>query len=170
MRAVDPARVYSAFEQAHFDAKADLAAAVEASTTSRPVVAGLNEIGVTELGRLCGPTTGRRVQYEQMLRLPEDAQSVALARWASRQGKAVVDLPKPSSKGGDMRALATAQRESAEAVATTLEAISDDRIDANEGVRGERECDEAIAALLVIRERFRLAQREGVIGVLKGES
>lgn len=72
-------------------------------------------------------------------------------------------LPSAGASGDDLRSLATAQREAADVVAQGLEALADGHVTRSEGARLERECDEALAALLAIRELARRAQVEGVI-------
>ena len=82
---------------------------------------------------------------------------------ADRAGLAVVALPSAGASGDDLRSLATAQREASEAITAALLAVADGHITRSEGAKLESECDEAIARLLAVRERARLAQREGVI-------
>lgn len=80
-------------------------------------------------------------------------------------GDAVVELPATSTESDDLRAIADTQREASEAITAGLLAIADGHITRSEGAKLERECDEAIARLLAVRERARLAQREGVIAI-----
>lgn len=96
--------------------------------------------------------------------LPRDrpvADEVDVGR--DRAGLAVVALPEASSESDDLRSVAETQREAADVVAQGLEALADGHVTRSEGARLERECDEALAALLAIRELARRAQVEGVI-------
>lgn len=165
MRLTDPDRVFSARQKRRVEACAIVARAIEAAQDSRPVVAARMDIAPTELGRLVDPTSGRMFPLEHALALDVGAYRVLLEQLASRTGLAVVELPSAASTTDDLRALAVAQRETAEAIAHGLDAMADGHMTRTEGARVEKECDEAIAALLVIRERARLAQREGVIGL-----
>lgn len=106
----------------------------------------------------------RRATIGFLYRLPQAMRS-AIAEDLAGPGYALVELPEATKTSDDLHALATAQRESGEAIAHGLDAMADGHLTRAEGVRVEAECDEAIAALLTIRERARLAQREGVIGL-----
>lgn len=162
-----PDHAFSARQGRHIEAAAIFDGALGASTTSRPVAAAQLEISTTDLARICDPTTGRAVPLEHVLGLPDDAYRVVLGALAERADLAVVSLPSAASTGDDFRTLAMAQRESADVVSRGLEALADGRMCSREGAEIETECDQAIAALLAIRERARLAQREGVIGLVR---
>lgn len=82
--------------------------------------------------------------------------------WAGEpHNLAVVEMPKVVGTADELRAIATAQRETSEAIAHGLDAMADGHITPAEGARLEKECDEAIAAFLVIRERARIAKAQG---------
>ncbi len=165
MRKSTPDQEFSARQKRHLEACLIANRAVEASDDSRPVVAAKMEVTVTELSRVTDPMSGRMFPLEHALALDERAYRRFVGDLAARAGLAVVDLPKPSAVSDELRALATAQRETSQAIAHGLEAWADGHMCCAEGVRVEQECDEAIAALLVIRERARVAKREGVVGL-----
>jgi len=95
--------------------------------------------------------------------LAPEAVRLALAQLLAGDGHAIVELPTSTDQSDDFRLIATVQRESGEAISATLEAIADGRIGADEGARLVKECDEAIASLLAVRERGRSAVRNRVV-------
>ncbi len=175
MKRLTPDHAFSGRVHRHLQAAAIFDRALDVATTkrpdqqttSRPVVAAQLEITPTDLARICDPTTGRAVPLEHVLGLPPDGYRSVLDQLADVAGLAVVDMPKPTTASDDYRAIAAAQRESADVVARGLEALADGHMCGREGAELAAECDEAIATLLVIRERARLAQREGVIGLVR---
>jgi hypothetical protein len=167
VKSLSPDHAFSARVGRHIEAASIFDNAIGASTTARLVVAAQCEISPADLARICDPTTGRAVPLEHVLGLPDDAYRVVVDKLAQRAGLALVDMPKAGEMGDDFRAIAAAQRESADVVARGLDALADGRMCAREGAELAAECDEAIAALLAIRERARLAQREGVIGLVR---
>lgn len=91
---------------------------------------------------------------------------VALAEFVAGPGYAVTDLPAVEGDvSDDLRLACSTQRETSEAVSAHLAAISDGHVTREEGVSLERECDDAIRALLCVRELARHAVRHGVVGV-----
>ena len=160
-----PDRAFSARVDRHLEAASIFDAAIDESTTSRPVVAAQLEISPQDLRRVCDPTTGRAVPLEHVLGLPDDAYRAVVEALADRAGLGVVALPEASSESDDLRSVAETQREASEAITAALLAVADGHITRSEGAKLESECDEAIARLLAVRERARLAQREGVIAI-----
>jgi hypothetical protein len=163
-------RAFSDRVERRIEAASIFATALDATTTSRPVVAAQFEVSRQDIDKICDPTTGRAVPLDHVLGLKDvDPASYrkALDLMAARDGLVVTDLPSAGEMGDDFRAIAAAQRESADVVARGLDALADGRMCAREGAELAAECDEAIAALLAIRERARLAQREGVIGLVR---
>lgn len=119
-----------------------------------------------------------RQRIDQMIALDDEAQlSVAdamampqpirhaLATDLIGDGHMIAALPAAASDSSDLDLVMRAQKESADVIAAHLAALRDGRMCRAEGVELEREVDEAIAALLSVRERARQAQREVVIGV-----
>ncbi len=78
-------------------------------------------------------------------------------------GCEVVRLPESADVATDLANATRVMAEAADVVREESKALADGHKCAREGHRIERECDEAIAILLTVRERARLAQREGVI-------
>lgn len=168
MRRAQPDHVFSARVHRHLEAASIFDRAIEASATSRPVIAAELEISATDLGRICDPTKGRAVPLEHVLGLPDDARRALLTTLADREGLALVEMPKALVATDDLRLLCEAQREASDVVTRGIEACADGHMTRTEGAEIERECDEAIAALLAVRERARLAKREGVIAIRRG--
>lgn len=81
----------------------------------------------------------------------------------------ISELPGAVEAADDWRLVAAAQRESGQAITAMLEAIADGRVTATEGATLDRECTEAVAALLGIRERARGAMRERVVGIRRAK-
>ena len=77
----------------------------------------------------------------------------------------VAALPVAADNAADLDLIMHAQRESGDVIATHLAALRDGHMSRTEGAQLEREADEAIAALLTVRERARQAQRAGVVGM-----
>ena len=148
-----------------FEAARIVGEALDAEGSSRAIVAAHLGVSERELGRCTSTSSGRHMPLGHVLGLPPAVVVRIAGRMVEPLGKAIVDLPKTSATSDELRALATAQRETAEAIAHGLDAMADGHMTRAEGARVEQECDEAIAALLVIRDRARLAQREGVIGL-----
>lgn len=84
---------------------------------------------------------------------------------ADRCGRVVVELPRVDTNGDDLRLLAEVQRETSEAVTAHLDGIADGVLTRQEVARSMAEVDQAILALVRLRERLRAVQREPVVGV-----
>ena len=106
----------------------------------------------------------KQIHAADLLHAPEPVR-LDFAQALIGEGRAVVDLPVGLSARDDLALVIRAQKETTEAINAHLAALADGRMDAAEGASLEAECDEGIAALLAIRERARLAQRERVIGL-----
>jgi hypothetical protein len=100
-----------------------------------------------------------------VLGLPPIALRVVVDALATQLGLTVVELPTLSEMREFLSLATSAHRESAEAVAETLDAVADGHVTRAEGARIEERCDRAIAFFMRIREEARRAQREGVIGL-----
>jgi len=96
--------------------------------------------------------------------LPKPMRLAAMHEMMSAD-EAITDLPVATEAADDWRLVASAQRETGQAITAMCDAVADGRITATEGASLERECTEGIASLLGIRERARAAQRERVIGL-----
>jgi hypothetical protein len=150
------------------DASEAWAEAIEAGYPSN--IAAAIELGISE--SLC-----KRYGKADEAQMPPLADAlglrlksrISLAQSLIGARHAVVELPEPSTLRSSMRLAAAAHREHGETIAAYLEGTDDGRLDAAEGERIERECDEEIAVLLAIRAQARLAQRERVIGVPREE-
>ncbi|MEM9073925.1 MAG: phage regulatory CII family protein [Myxococcota bacterium] len=92
---------------------------------------------------------------------------IVLTAFAEGMGASIVDLPLADGIDDDVVTAANAAREATSAAAALIEAAVDGKIDAREGARIVDECDDAIAALMAIRERGRLAVQERVVGRLR---
>lgn len=93
------------------------------------------------------------------------AARIELVREVLGETHDVVELPARTRAPSDLALVADAQRETGEAVACALRALGAGHLGRAEGAALERECDEAIAVLLTVRELARTAQREGVVGL-----
>lgn len=94
-------------------------------------------------------------------------QRMPLAEYVAGPGYMMAELPacEETARAGielHVRVL----RETTEVVTAHAIAISDGRVDRREGAVLEREIDDAIRALLTLRECARQAQREGVVGAV----
>lgn len=89
---------------------------------------------------------------------------VAFCKLALGAGRGVVDMPAGLDAKDDLALVIATSRETTGAVNEMLSCIADGHMTAAEGAKLEREADEAIAALLSVRERARMAQRERVLG------
>jgi hypothetical protein len=89
-----------------------------------------------------------------------------IARYIAGDAYAVIALPtgETTDVASDLLLAAAAQRESSDAISALLMGVADGHLDSREGAKLEREADEAIRALLAVREVARRAQRERVIG------
>jgi hypothetical protein len=119
-----------------------------------------------------------RQRIDQWLALDDDAQvsvadamslpqpmRMAAAQLIAGDGYMLAALPDIGDSSSDLDLVMRAQKESGDVIATHLAALRDGRMCRAEGAQLEREADEAIAALLTVRERARQAQREVVLGV-----
>lgn len=121
-------------------------------------------VSATRIGEWRAPEQDRHLSVADASRLPPLVRLV-IAEHVAGPGYVVAELPAADAHVSDDLALAArTQRETAEAVAKHLTAIADGRYDRAEGVELEREVNEAIAALLTVRETARRAIREGVVG------
>jgi hypothetical protein len=90
---------------------------------------------------------------------------VRLARWLAGPGHQVVEEPPlERCEIDDLELAIDAQRETSEAMTKHLEAVRRGHATRAQGAELEREADEAICALLRIREWARAAKSEGVAG------
>jgi hypothetical protein len=143
--------------------------ALDAEDASHSVVAvNLGIRDPSKFSKMIAENGERHLPFHQVLGLPPNVLRHILGEVADTLGLAVVELPGEPSTADDLRMLARAQRETGDAVASGLDAMADGHITRSEGAKIEAECDEAIAAFLVLRERARQAQREGVVGLRRG--
>lgn len=154
-------------EQRRADLRAEVSDAVGAALihcdrSARAIWAATLDVSTTHLDNCVSGT--KALHVADALAAPEPVRH-ALAQLLAGDAHVVVELPAIADASDDWRLVATAQRESGEAIAATLDAFADGRVTAAEGARLEREADEAIAALLGIRERARAARRERVVGI-----
>lgn len=141
--------------------------AVAGSLDGASVAIVAAELGIseTDLRRMTKPSEGRFFAVCDVPALPKVC-AARLASWALEgHGLAVVELPATGGIAADYATIAKAQRETSDVVACGLDALAAGHIGRGKGVDLERECDEAIAALLAVRELARAAKREGVIGI-----
>jgi hypothetical protein len=119
-----------------------------------------------------------RQRIDQWLALDDDAQvsvadacslpqpmRLAAAQLIAGDAYQLAELPAADVDASDLELVMRAQRESGDVIATHLAALRDGRMCRAEGAQLERECDEAISALLTVRARAQQAQREVVIGM-----
>jgi hypothetical protein len=148
------------------------ARACEAVTTSLSgasiaIVAAELGISETDLRRMTKPSEGRFFAVADIPALPVVC-ATRLASWALEgHGLAVVELPTTSGPAADYATIAKAQRETSEVVSCGLDALAVGHIGRIKAAELERECDEAIAALLAVREIARAAKREGVMAIAR---
>jgi len=104
------------------------------------------------------PDVEGQLRAADIAALPPDVARDVLRSIADALGLAVVELPQ-ASRSTCARAAARLAREAGEVIAEAYEAAADGDVTPSEGARLERECDEAIPALLEVREAAREAQR-----------
>ncbi|MBL9112797.1 MAG: hypothetical protein JNM74_26160 [Myxococcales bacterium] len=161
-----------AFSDPEADRERRLLAGAEAlgsalAGASIAVVAAALGLSETDLRRMMRPSSGRLFAAADLAALPTACAASLAAHLLEGHNLAVVELPKPSRDACDLRLVANAQRESAEAVACALEAVGAGHLTRAQAATLERETNEAIAALLAVREVARVAMREGVVGLVR---
>lgn len=122
-------------------------------------------VGETMVAEWCKPEKPRSMPFADALGLPEVVRR-ALAQDLVGAEYAIVALPSQTeAAGSDLLAIARVQREAGDVISQHLSALADGHMSAAEGAALEREVDEAIGALLTVRERARQAQRERVVAL-----
>lgn len=109
------------------------------------------------------PDSGRRVSLGDAM-TPSLARHV-VARLARSVGMVAVTLPAARGVHDDLAAVARVQRETSEAVTAHLDAIADGVIDRAENAHVRSEIDDAIDALVTLRESLAAVAHEPVVGV-----
>ncbi len=131
-------------------------------------------MSISEVSRLSGIHRTRLSEALHMRRgvparwlpmLPPAVLGHVVAGLAEVCGLGLCDLPTAETVTSDVGALSDVVSESADVARVYSEALRDGYLCAAEAEAMERECDEAIAALLSVRMRARAAKRERVIGV-----
>lgn len=140
-------------------------AAMAEERASYEVVAAHLGLSPSELKRCCSPSSGRHLSLADAAGLPPAVLRRVLDHLADTLGCVVVDLPEAVPSSSDLHLLASAQRNSAEAVAAGLDSIADGYVTRGEGKVLGAACTEAIRHLVAVREIARMAVREGVAGV-----
>ena len=107
----------------------------------------------------------RHLPVAWLPQLPAEVLRPLLERLASRLGLGLTELPEAAEHVSDARSLAVALRECSDVTTAYAHAIADGHLLASEASIVVREVDEAIAALLAIKQRAELARRERVIGL-----
>ena len=110
------------------------------------------------LDEWCDPDVEGQLRASDLAALPPAVARDVLRSIADALGLGVVELP-AASRSSAALAAARLAREAGEVIAEAYEAAADGVITPAEGARLERECDEAIPALLEVREAAREAQR-----------
>lgn len=110
------------------------------------------------------PDAPRAMSLADAHALPEKTRCVLAERLAGGE-YALVKLPESGTDACDYRSLSTMQREASDVIAAHIEAFEDGTLDAAEGAKIERDCDELIAIALRLRERARQAQKERVVAL-----
>jgi hypothetical protein len=143
---------------------ANHAALVECSRDARALWAMALGIARQSLDRMLAADGDKQLSVADLIAGPKPVRRAVVAEIID-DDEMVVSLPDVSDDADDLALIMAAQKESAEVISTHLAALRDGRMCRAEGATLEREADEAIAALLVVRERARQAQREVVIGL-----
>lgn len=104
------------------------------------------------------PGTGQSIPAADIAALPPAVARDVLRSIADALGLGVVELP-AASRSSAALAAARLARESGEVIADAYEAHADGVVTPAEGARLERQCDDALAALLEVREHAREAQK-----------
>ena len=110
------------------------------------------------LDEWCDPDVEGQLRAADIAALPPAVARDVLRSIADALGLGVVELP-AASRSSAALAAARLARESGEVIAEAYEAHADGVVTPAEGARLERQCDDALAALLEVRERAREAQR-----------
>lgn len=147
------------------------AARIAREATSEDVTGGETlaelaaDLGVAQsrLSAYRDPEHSACIKLHELLLLP-DASRVHVAAALLPPSHLVVDAPRGESAVDDMRAAMQLHERSARALSELLEGIADGHLTRAEGARIEGSVDALMQVLGGIRERARLAQREGVIG------
>lgn len=142
-----------------------LRALMDALSASGAELAGATGTSARQVRRWADPDAKGTLPLSVQLGLPDDARIYLAA--ALLDG---TDHEVARSVGGDdcgavsdFRRVLHAQREANDAVTCAMDVMEDGLVTRGEGVKLERECNEGIRALIGLRERARLAQREGVM-------
>lgn len=106
------------------------------------------------------PHSSESVPSAQLLGLPPVVRRPVVALLAESLGCALVDLPDPEAgERARLAGAAAAAKESGEAVARLVSAAASDTLTDGEADAIERECSEAIAALVAAKEGVRTRRR-----------
>lgn len=121
-------------------------------------------LGVTRsrVDDYCDPNAEAGLRAADIAALPPAVARDVLRSIADALGLGVVELP-AASRSTCALAAARLAREAGEVIADAYEASADGEITPAEGARLERQCDDAIPALLEVREHARAAQRVPVV-------
>lgn len=100
--------------------------------------------------------------------LPPVVRRAVVARLADTLGCIVADAPAAAEDGGcDITLIAQIAREAGDVVSKQAEACADGRLHAAEAADVRREVDELMRVLVRARERLLVAEREGVVSILR---
>jgi hypothetical protein len=132
----------------------------------KSVVAPAMGIRRQHLDDLCDPESAKSLSVADLRGLPP-AVRLELVRWvADELGAFVAELPLADADPGDDVALvARVQRETSEAVSMHLGAVANGHVDRREAVEVLREVEQAVAALLTVRELMRRVIDDGAHSV-----
>lgn len=133
-------------------------------STCATAVAAANGVSRQLLGQWADPERDAAISVADAAGLPADGR-MALAEYVAGEGFMVAPLPAAESCRAGIELHVRVLTETTQAVTAHAVAIADGRVDRREGAELECEIDEAIRALLTLRECARQAQREGVVGV-----
>lgn len=156
-------------EQRRVDVARILAQGLLDTRTSN--VAAADRIGMadTHLAECAKPGGSKHLHAADAAALPLPV-ALDVARYIAGDAHEVIALPTGDATDAatDLVLAAKTQRETSDVIAALLTGVADGHLDASEGKTLEREADEAIRALLAVRELARRAQRERVVGVSGG--